>query len=126
MKPSSPLRMTTPKMIAASIHRLEHQLGEAGTEQDVDQDVVELRQEAHERPPLLAFRQAVGAVFLQACAASAASRPFALSVARRFDLVGGDRMPSHNVGCEIGVRCCSHLRAPRSFGSGHATDLRAV
>ena len=83
MKPSSALRMTTPKMIAASSHRLEHQLGEAGAEQDVDQDVVELRQEPHERPPLLAFRQPVGPVLLQAGRGLAQSRPSVL-VASRF------------------------------------------
>ena len=46
--------------------QVEHQLGEAGAKQDVDENVVELRQEPHERSPLLAFRQPVGAILLQA------------------------------------------------------------
>src|SRR5262249_15799438 len=45
--------------------QVEHQLDEAGTEEDIDEDIVELRQEPHERPPFLALRQAVGAVLLQ-------------------------------------------------------------
>jgi hypothetical protein len=57
--------MTTPKMIAASIPQVEHQLGEAGAEQDKDQNVVELGQEPNERSPLLAFWQAVGPELLQ-------------------------------------------------------------
>ena len=39
-----------------------HQLDEAGGEQDVDEDIVELQQEAHQRAPLARGRQAVGAV----------------------------------------------------------------
>ena len=85
MKPSSALRMTTPKMIEASSHKAQHQLGEAGAEQDVDQDVVELGQEPHERPSLLAFRQPVRTVLLQPGRGLTRIQAFlSLSVASRF------------------------------------------
>ena len=43
----------------------QHQLDEAGAEKDVDEDVVELGEEPHQRAPLLALRQAVRPIFLQ-------------------------------------------------------------
>jgi hypothetical protein len=51
-------------MIPASSHSAEHQLHEAGAEQHVDQYIVELGKEAHERPALFPFGQAVGTVLL--------------------------------------------------------------
>ena len=43
----------------------QHQLDEAGGEQDIDEDVVELGEEPQQRPLLLALRQAVRPVGLQ-------------------------------------------------------------
>ena len=39
---------TTPRMIAGVDPQAQHQLGEAGAEQDVDEDIVELGEEAHQ------------------------------------------------------------------------------
>ena len=113
MKPSSALRMTTPKMIAASSHRLEHQLGEAGAEQHIDQNVVELGQEPHERPPLLAFRQPVWPILLQAVRRfGRIQTPPGVGGETFRHLVHGHTMPGYGVGCGIGVRCSAHWCAP--------------
>ena len=95
--------------------QVEHQLGEAGTEQDVDQDVVELRQEPHERSPLLAFRQPVWSVLLQAARRFGRIEAFpgvgGETLHRRIDSHG---MPSCSVGCGIRVHCATHRCAPPS------------
>ena len=44
----------------------EHQFGEARAQQDIDQDVVELGEEAHERPAPLAGRKPVGSMLGEA------------------------------------------------------------
>src|SRR5215467_9021609 len=46
--------------------QVRHEFDEAGGEQNIDQDVVELQQETQERPPPGRFRQPVGTVFRQA------------------------------------------------------------
>ena len=93
--------------------QVEHQLGEAGAKQDVDQDVVELRQEPHERSPLLAFRQPVWPVLLQAVRRlGRIQTPPGVGGETFRHLVHGHTMPGYGVGCGIGVRCSAHWCAP--------------
>ena len=107
--------------------QVQHQLGEAGAEQDVDQDVVELRQEPHERSALLAFRQPVGPVLLQAARRLARVEAF-LGVGREplHHLVHGHGVPGRGVGCGIGVRCCVHLITPFRFDPRELLDKQVT
>ena len=88
--------------------QVHHQLDEAGGEQDIDKDIVELLQEAHERTALARSRQHVEAVF------RLAARGFGLVEARGHTglepldrLVGGQRVPGRLfcwVHCSISMR----------------------
>ena len=113
MKPSSALSSTTPKMIPASSHRPQHQLHEAGAEQDVDEDVVELREEAHERSALLALRQAVRSVFLQALLRLGGVEPFVDAGGKPLQYVArGEGVPGSTVTRGRCLCCCIHLHNP--------------
>ncbi len=113
MKPSSAFRITTPKMIPASSHRPEHQLHEPGAEQHVDEDVVELGEEAHERPALLAFGQAVRPVLLQAGLRFARVEPLVDAGGKPLHHVCGRQgVPKRIVAGLRGFSCYIHLFAP--------------
>ena len=62
----------------------EHQLGEACTKQDVDQDIIELRQEADKRPLFLPSGNRLGPYFCMRLTASPRSRPDSVLVASCF------------------------------------------
>src|SRR5262249_56272803 len=104
--------------------QVEHQLDEAGTEKDIDEDIVELRQEPHERPPLLALRQAVGAVLLQADRGFACIQAFLdISGEPPRHLVHRHGMPGDAVGCGISVRSAHRLIPPGRFlDDSHGTS----
>ena len=83
------------------------ELDEAGREQDVNEDVVKLQQEAHQRALLAGGRQAVGPVFCQA------ARGFGAVEARRHappeplhDLFRGPGMPGRGFARSCCVNCC--------------------
>jgi len=113
--------------------QVEHQLDEAGAEEDIDEDIVELRQEPHERPPLLALRQAVGAVLLQPARGLARIQAF-LDIGREppHHLVHRHGMPGDAVGCGISVRSAHRGIPPSRFlvdshgTSCHQGSLAAV
>jgi hypothetical protein len=98
----------------------DHQLDEAGAEQDVDQDVVELQQEPHDGALLLAFRQTVGSVFRQPL-----RRLGPIEACRRIGAKSLDHfirrhsVPGDGCGLCLGSRCCFHVRAP-------VNDVRCV
>jgi hypothetical protein len=57
--------MTTPRITEASSHSPEQDFAECGGEQHVNEHVVDLHEEPHERAALAAGREAVGAVFFE-------------------------------------------------------------
>ena len=116
MNPSSALMTTTAEDDRGVDPQAEHHLGEAGAEQHVDQDVVELGSQAHERPPLPAFRQAVGSVLLQAGGGFAgvqAVRGAGAEAPQR--LLDGNGVPGGTVGRGLGAHCNRHRLLPVAF-----------
>ena len=77
----------------------QHELDEAGGEQNIDEDVVELLQEAHQWPALRALGKAIGAVLGEASrrfSGGEALRGIALETTER--LVGLQRVPMRRGG----------------------------
>ena len=97
----------------------QHQLDEAGGEQDVDKDVAELGEEPHQRPLLLGLRQAVRPVSPQpfggfrAVQTSARIDPELLLNLFRRDGVPGGRRPIPKLASPL----CSPSILPRAFVS---------
>ena len=99
----------------------QHQLDEAGGEQDIDEDVVELGEEPHQRPLLLALRQAV--------------RPVSPSDVRRLPRrpdLGSDRpgasvstssadMACQGAGADREIRCLRYAHLQSSLALSVAT-----
>ena len=93
----------------------QHQLGEAGGEQDVDQDIVELGKEPQERAPLLALRQAVWPVFFEAGRGFGWVEAFSAVGGEPLDrLLGVYRVPGRDFIRRCGVRHCAHGYSPSS------------
>ena len=91
----------------------EHQLGEACTKQDVDQDIIELRQEADKRPLLLAFRQPIGTVFFHAAhGLPQIEARFRVGGELLHHLVCCHGMPSRYRTSRPGCHQCIHGRSP--------------
>jgi hypothetical protein len=92
----------------------QHQLGETGAQQDVDEDIVELGEEPHDGSSPLAFRQSVGSVLAEPGRGLAGVQPSVPVGAEPFnDLASRHRMPRHSVAGRGRVRRCVHGRAPR-------------
>jgi hypothetical protein len=76
--------------------KVQHQLGEAGAEKYVNQDVVELGEKPHERSPLFALRKAVWAILLEPSGRFGRIEPLLA--------VGSE--PFHNFGCRYRMPRC--------------------
>ena len=94
----------------------QHHLGEARAKQHVDQDVVELGDEPHERPALPAFRQAVGPVLLQAGGGFAGIQAvLGAGGEPPQHLIDGDGVPGGTVSRGLGAHCSGHPLLPVAF-----------
>ena len=82
--------MTTAKNYRCIDPQVQHQFGEAGTEQDIDQNVVKLGQKSYERSTLLALRQPIGSVLPQAARGLGRLQAF---------VVAGTELLYHLIGC---------------------------
>ncbi|MGF6810990.1 hypothetical protein OKW30_006182 [Paraburkholderia sp. Clong3] len=86
--------MTTAQNDRAIEPQAQHELDETGREQHVDQNVVELHQEAYDRPPLLALREAVRPIGGQPPGRFRCIEALrGIDVELPFDVTGRHRMP---------------------------------
>ena len=93
----------------------QHQLGEPGAEQDIDKDVVELGEEAHERAPLLAFRQPVRPILLEpGRGLGSVEAIFPVGGEPLHGLICRHRVPGRDFTRRAGVRRCAHNYPPSS------------
>jgi hypothetical protein len=84
----------------------QHQFGEASAEKHINQDVVELGEKPHERPPLLALRQAVWAILPKPSGGFGCIEPLlAVGSEPPHNFLGGYRVPGRSTGASVGVRC---------------------
>jgi hypothetical protein len=91
----------------------QHQFGEAGAEEDINQDVVQLDEKPHERAPLLAFRQAVWAILPEPSGGFGRIEPLlAVSSEPLQNFVGRYRVPRRRTAVRVRVRCYAHACAP--------------
>ena len=99
----------------------DHQLDEAGAQQHIDQDIVQLQEEPHEWSLLASFRQLVAAVLLEAARdLGGIQARLDVAVEPPQHLLGGHGMPGHRAALGRHVHCCVHPRTPiRSVSRTH-------
>ena len=93
--------------------QVQHQLGEAGAEKDVNQDVVKQSEKPHERSPLLALREAIWAMLLEPSGGFSSIEPLLAVGSEPFNnFAGRYRMPRRGIAIRVRVRCSAHARVP--------------